>query len=180
VGPGRYCLYAKADTKSGPAQKVFEFDIEGAAISGPGIAGVGDISGLVQSQVKSEVAALRAEFEKKELEAKIKDLEERLKEKNGWQTKAEFLIEKGTEAIMKHLSLNGNFQKAVATEPAAPDGKNPGISGMDQSEAEKLDERANAAFDTLIEKVGADLIPALEALAAKEPETLKQLLNYLK
>ena len=88
------------------------------------------------------------------------------------------------------MKLNTPFQKSIQT-PAADASMNGGggsgasgnggVSGapIDQETAEGLDQRANAAFDVLVEKLGADLVPALEALAQKDAGTLKSLFTYL-
>ena len=178
VQPGRYVLIGKAGSKSGAAQRVFEFDIDDTNhISGTGIDS-GSIGQIVASQVQVEMKVFKAEMEVVQLKAKNVELESQLKAKNSWQPRMEFFAEKSMEAFMK---LTGNFQKAVDTETAAPASENGGgVAGMEKEEAEAMDERANAAFDTLVQKVGGDLVPALEALAAKDPEQLKQLLNYIK
>lgn len=185
VPPGRYVLIAKLGAKSGASQRVFDFDIQEDHAAG--INGTGDSIGqLVAAQVKSEVSAFRAEMEKERLQTRIKELEQELRQKNSWQPKLEFLSEKLIEGFMK---LNGNFQKSLTNSTPAADanmngggsgaGENNGVSGVDQEVAEDLDQRANAAFDVLIEKVGADIVPALEALAQKDAGTLRNLLGYL-
>lgn len=198
LGPGRYVLLAKLGAKSGASQRVFDFDIpeDAAGIGGTGVNSIMNqesIGQIISDQVKSQVSAFRAEMEKEKLLERIKDLEQELKEKASWQPKLEFLSEKLIEGIMK---LNNPFQNKI--RPAADAGtnggangvshngtgnngaaSNNGVSGINQEEAEALDARANAAFDILVEKLGADLVPALEALAAKDPAALKNLLKLI-
>ena len=185
--PGRYAISAKSGAKSGASQRYFDFDIEDG--TGGGINGAPEresIGQIVAAQVRAEVSAFRAEMEKERLQTRIKELEQELKEKNSWQPKLEFLSEKLIEGFMK---LNTPFQKSIQTPAADANmngggsgaGANGGVSGtpIDQETAEGLDQRANAAFDVLVEKLGADLVPALEALAQKDAGTLKSLFTYL-